>query len=691
MRPIDSDGLRRAARAAIAIPLAALLGFAVGGASQTSVFTLVGSIALLIVTDFPGTRGARALGYLGLGFNGVALIALGTWAAPHPWLAVPLCFAVGAVISFLGLLSEVVAAGQRATLMLFLLGLCTPPGPLDARLLGWLLALAICVPAALFVLPSRYVTTLRDLAATVCAVLADRIGGGSSAEDVTAAMGALRAEFLRGAFRPVALTAGSRSLIRVVSNLQWLCDHVSERTGPLLDSIESDSVAVLRGSSQVLLAPDAAGAAALTTVVAGHRATAFRQYAGDIRVILDEPDDDAALAHGRELLSRRTLSATIGLTGSVIAAATAADTRPIGDRLLGRGLPETGIADRVHGRRTVLAALLGYLTTRSVTMLNSLRTGLALALAFVVTLVLPVQNALWVVLGALAVLRSSAATTRTSVVRAVTGTVLGFIAGAVVITLVGVNHAVLWALLPVVAFGSTYVMRVGSFTASQAMFTMQIIIVFNLIQPIGWQIGLTRIEDVVIGATVGLIVSVLLWPGGAQAAVRRAFDDAVAACTRYLTATVERVTRGASLQTDAAVAKTGADALTAARTHGDAIRVYLAETNGVIDPALLDITSRIPRLRTTADLIADVVPPPPGMYPRTRQVLARHTDALCARIQRDEQTPAAAQIGEEFVLALRAESDRSPAAADAALPLVTVAANIGELELAWPVPEEQSA
>ena len=676
------DGLRRASRAAIAIPLAALVSFLVAGNSQAPVFTLVGSIALLIVTDFPGTVGSRALGYLGLGINGVVLIAVGTWVAPHPLLAVPLCFAVGAVVSFLGLLSEIVASGQRATLMVFLLPLCTPPGPVGDRLLGWLLALLICVPAALFIFPPRYSTALRDLAAVVCVALADRIEGASAPADMDAAMTALRTEFLGSAFRPVALSAGSRGLIRVVSNLQWLCDHVDGNTAALLGSIRDNSVAVLRGSARVLINGDAAGAAALTGVVAEHRATAFAQYANDIGDILDEPDDAAALTRGRELLSRRTMSATIGLTGSIIATATAIDARPLIDRLLGRGLPETGIADRVHSKRTALAALFGYLRTRSITVLNSLRTGLALSLAFVVTLILPVQNGLWVVLGALAVLRTSASTTRTTAVRAVAGTVIGFLAGAALIAVVGVNPVVLWSLLPVVTFGSTYVMRVGSFAASQAMFTMQVLIVFNLMRPTGWQIGLTRIEDVVLGALVGLVVSVLLWPGGAQSAVLRAFTRAVDACSAYLWAAVAAVTRGRNAVTDAAVAETGGEALTAARTHGDAIRVYLSETNGTIDPGLLDIANRIPRLRTAADLIADIVPPPAGTYPQTRKVLEDHTAALCARMRGDDGGPTA-DIGEEFVTTLRAEATFTGAAA-AALPLVTAAANIGELELIYP-------
>jgi uncharacterized membrane protein YccC len=694
-RDPSRDGLRRALRAAIAVPLAATVGFLVAGHTQAPVFTLVGSIALLIVSDFPGSVGTRAAAYTALGVNGALLIALGTWAAPHPLIAVLLCFAVGALVSFLGLLSEVVAAGQRATLMVFLLPVSMPVGPLSERLVGWLLALLVCVPAALFLFPPRYSTEMRHLAALVCAALADRIESGEAdgaGDRLTEAMAALRAEFFSTAFRPMAMTAGSRSLIRVVSNLQWLTDRVNADTGRLLAHIGPLSIAVLRSSAEVLRSPDAATAAELARVVAAHRLIAYAHYDNDIRDILGEADDGAAVDLGRLLLSRRTMSATIGLTGSIIAASTAIDARPLIDRILGRGLPETGIADRVHTRRSAWLSLFGYLRTRSVTVINSLRTGLALALAVVVTLVLPVQNALWVVLGALSVLRSSAAGTRTTVVRAVTGTVIGFTVGAAVIAVVGVDPVVLWTLLPLATFGSTNVMTVGSFTASQAMFTMQVLIVFNMMRPTGWQIGLIRVEDVVLGALVGLVVSMLLWPGGAQAAMQRAIGDAIGACSRYLAAAVTRVTRGASRQTQQAVTELGAAALTAARTHGDAVRVYLSETAGASDAGLLEDAGRIPRLRTTADLIADVVPPPPGLYPQTRAVLERHTCALCARLEHTDARAASAgpalDISAEFVPVLRAEAAVTPGAEDAALPLVTVAANIGELELAYPAPTE---
>ena len=690
-RDPDHDGARRALRAAIVIPIAAAVSFAAGGSSQTPLFAIFGSIAVLILVDFPGNMNARALAYGGLGVNGAVLISLGTLAAPIPWLAVSLTFILGVLVSFSGVLSEIVAAGQRATLLTFVLPVCTPAASLEERLLGWAIALAICVPAALFLFPPRHHGELRRHAAAVCRVLADRIEGTTTAADLTAAMDALRANFLGTAYRPVALTAGSRALVRVVDDLQWLCDRVTGDTGRLLGPLADPGVRVLRECARILgisRPADRAGARAdLSTALTELRTIAVGSYRQDIVDILAEPDDAAAVELGRTLLSRRAIGATIGVTGRLIAGAAAADARPVWARVLGRQLPETGAAERVYSEATAVTVLTtGYLTTRAVTVRNSLRTGIGLALAVLVTFVFPVEHGLWVVLGAMSVLRSSALTTGTNVVRAVTGTVIGFVIGAVVIELLGADPVAMWVLLPVVAFGSAYVPEIGSFTAGQAAFTMMVLIMFNLIVPTGWRVGLIRVEDVVVGACVAVIVSLLLWPRGVKPAVQRAIDASCEVGSRYLRAAVHRVTRGAFEQAENQVNALSHDALTASRTLDDAVRQYLSEGSGPIDSRapVVRASTRAMRLRAAADLIADIVPPPLGVYPHAREVLETHTAAVCARLDGSDPNASLPPISDALVPALRSEAGAGDLAVSAALPLVTAAANIGELELTYP-------
>lgn len=376
----------------------------------------------------------------------------------------------------------------------------------------------------------------------------------------------------------------------------------------------------------------------------------------------------------------------------MIAGAAAADARPVLMRILGRQLPEAGAAARVLSEAQAVTHIpSGYVATRAVVVRNSLRTGLGLALAVATTHVFPVQHGFWVVLAAMSVLRSSALTTGTKVLRAVIGTAVGFVIGIVLIELIGVQPLVLWSVLPVVAFLAAFVPDVWSFAAGQAAFTMLVLIVFNLIHPTGWKVGLVRIEDIVVGGAVGIVVSLLLWPRGSGDAVSAAIRSAFQVGTRYLRAAVSRITQGTSA---VAVEELSHRALTAARTVDDGIRQYLSESGGPADhrAPLVRKANRTVKLRGAADLIADIpAGPTPGSYPNTRSVLDAHAAIVCDRMSGRTDAPIGGLlIAEHFVIALRAEAAEAAHPVADALPLVTVAANLGELELLYPAPVSES-
>jgi uncharacterized membrane protein YccC len=694
------DALRRALRAAIVLPVAIAISFAVGG-SQVQLIMIFGSFSVIVLTDFPGNRSSRAFAYTGLAFIGAALITLATLVAPIAWLAITVMFAVGVVVTLSGVLSETVAAAQPATLLAFVLPVCTPAGPISERLLGWLLALLVCVPAMLFMFPVWHYNELRRHAGQVCAALADRLDGTDSSGDVATAMDSLRATFLGAAFRPVGLTAGGRALVRVVDDLDWLTDRIHHNADRVLSVITPPAVRVLRASARVLensVGVDASGSRAeLIAALQDLESASTGTHRVDIVEVLGAPSDDAAVSVGRRLLTCRIIAATISVTGQLIGTAAAADARPVWARLLGRQLPQTGPADRESV--AVATTTAGFLATHSVVVRNSLRTGVGLALAVAVIHLFPahgfrlgfgamsihvepLQHGFWVALGAMSVLRTSALTTGSNVVRAVAGNAIGFVLAAALIIVVGTHPIALWMLLPVTMFGSACAPQIASFTVGQASFTTGLLIIFNLIAPTGWQVGLIRIEDVLIGCLVAIVVSVLLWPRGATAAVSSAVEDAGELCARWLRAAVLQVTGGVWEGDGDRVIPLRHRAAAASRTMDDAVRQYLSESaagTGALVPVVRAFNHVI-RVQSAAKMIADTAPAPPSAYSRTRAVLETHAEWIYERLAGAHADQPRAHINEEFVLALRAESTGTELALALVLPLVTVAACLAEVQ-----------
>ena len=152
-----------------------------------------------------------------------------------------------------------------------------------------------------------------------------------------------------------------------------------------------------------------------------------------------------------------------------------------------------------------------------------------------------------------------------------------------------------------------------SFAAGQAGFTLVVIILFNIIQPVGWKVGLTRIEDVAIGCGVSIVVGFLLWPRGATAALGRALSGAFTTSSGYLADAVERLT-STRRHVDTDVSRQAAH-----RSYlllDDAYRQFFAERGAKVVP--MDTISRLftgsNRLRLAAYTLdsLSVHPPAPG-------------------------------------------------------------------------------
>ena len=186
--------------------------------------------------------------------------------------------------------------------------------------------------------------------------------------------------------------------------------------------------------------------------------------------------------------------------------------------------------------------LRSHLSFRSVWFRNALRGAIGLALAVAVVEITNVQHGFWVVLGTLSVLRSNTLGTGSTAMRAIGGTAVGFFVGAALMVGIGAHLYLLWILLPFAALVAGIAPSMISFAAGQAAFTVMVVILFNIIQPAGWQVGLTRFEDVAIGCGVSIIVGFFFWPRGATAALGRAMSNAFVASSGYLADAVDRLT-----------------------------------------------------------------------------------------------------------------------------------------------------
>src|SRR5260221_13665157 len=150
------------------------------------------------------------------------------------------------------------------------------------------------------------------------------------------------------------------------------------------------------------------------------------------------------------------------------------------------------------------------LEPQSAVLHNSLRLAVGLALSVLLARTLGLSHAFWVVLGTLQVLRTSALGTGRTTVQAIAGSVLGFAVGGLFIVLAGNNPALMWAPLPADIILAADPAAPQGFIVSQAAFNVNLIVIFNLISPAGWQIGIVRIEDVAIGAAVNVAAGLLV-------------------------------------------------------------------------------------------------------------------------------------------------------------------------------------
>jgi uncharacterized membrane protein YccC len=629
---------KRSVRAAIVIPGLFAFGDKVIANPMVATFAAIGGFAMLLLADFGGPLRRRFIAYVGLGVVGVAFISIGTLVSRVTWVAVVVALLIAVLVLFGGILSGYIAKGSVAALLLLVLPLTLPAGPsgIPPRLEGWGIAAGVCILAVFLLWRDPPQAGLSPLAANALTAIGDHLrstlDGAPPEENVTAvneSVATLWATYLGTPFRPTGATLGEQAIVALVEEIDWLRTLTA-----LHDDLPADGYARAAAEDRELV---------LTSVAALHdSAKALTDaHAGSTRRVSCAPCDEPALVIDLELLGslrRQSADAISARVDSWAAAGVEADADMLECSFHGRAvatataaaassaLVASGNADddavRAEQARWYGAAegpttgvgeiarqALAQADIRSVWLRNSLRGAIGFALAILVAKVTGVQHGFWVVLGMLGVLRSNALGTGAVALRAIAGTALGFIVGGALLVALGDHTNVLWFVLPLAVLFAGYAPLRISFLAGQAGFTVLLAVLFNIVQPTGWRVGLVRVEDVALGCAVSIVVGVLLWPRGAAPVMSLDLAEAYRSGISYLSSAVHGLlnSRPASHTPAAGDTETAAvDATAASRRLDSAFRIYLAEqgTKLVHRDELAALVAGASRLLLTANSLA---------------------------------------------------------------------------------------
>jgi uncharacterized membrane protein YccC len=627
----------RAARATVVIPVLVALTDKVIGNPQMALFATFGGFATLLIAGFSGSRRDLLTAHLGLAVAGSVVLVIGTLVSGTTWLAALVTVPVAFAIFFAGIGGPNAASGSTAVMFAFVLPVASAgdASMIPSRLAGWWLASAAGTLAVLLLSPRAPGSRLRSAAAALAGELAGRVRAAADGQPtepgpILAAKDRLRSAFTAAPYRPTGLATADQALSSLVQLLEWgaaqVCDafdgHLDLRLNCSEDRELLRAAAALFDDTQSLLAggaaePDFDRTERARTRSADHLrelsgrpgepdarlAAAQAVHAQGLSVVAESAAADALIVSHRaseatvDAARRQWYGQWSGVADDAASEAAGAPPAPAGGLA---GSP------RVAGLAGAATLVRRHATLRSVWFLNSLRGALALAAAVAVADLSGVQHAFWVVLGTLSVLRTSAAATGATAWRALAGTVVGFVVGGALLVGIGTAQPALWVALCLAVLVAAYAPGTTPFLVGQAAFTVTIVVLFNLLAPAGWQVGLLRVEDVAIGCAVSLVVGVVFWPRGTASIVGDDLADAFRSGAVYLSQSVDWALSELMVPPAAAVG-----AASAGIRLDDAVRGLLTEQGSkrLGKDDLWALVNAATRLRLTARTLASLRSP----------------------------------------------------------------------------------
>ena len=174
-----------------------------------------------------------------------------------------------------------------------------------------------------------------------------------------------------------------------------------------------------------------------------------------------------------------------------------------------------------------LKTLQDHLDLQSPIFRHSLRLTVTLVVGFAIGNFFEVQNAYWILLTILVIMRPGYALTRDRFKQRLYGTIIG---GAIAVSLVLlIRNQVIYGILAVISLILAHSMIQRNYKTAAAFITLNVVFVYSLLRPDVLQVIQYRVLDTAVGAGLAFLGAKFLWPTWEYALIRNFIGESIKA------------------------------------------------------------------------------------------------------------------------------------------------------------------
>ncbi|TXD49328.1 FUSC family protein [Polaribacter sp. IC073] len=168
---------------------------------------------------------------------------------------------------------------------------------------------------------------------------------------------------------------------------------------------------------------------------------------------------------------------------------------------------------------------------------HSFRLTIALVFAYLLGFIFDIQNAYWILLTILVIMRPSYGLTKERSKDRIIGTLIGAViaVGIVLIT----QNVIVYAVLAYISLILAFSLIQQNYKSAAAFITISIIFLYSLMNPNGFEVIQYRVIDTVIGSTIAVVANYLILPSWEANNLKKILLNALEMNKKYLLATQE--------------------------------------------------------------------------------------------------------------------------------------------------------